>query len=194
MLIRQIVQEINEAQNLDEALQCIVERVAVAMNVEACSIYLACRRQNHYTLAASVGFHQGVKGKVVLGFSEGLVGLVGEREEPINLSEAQTHPRYRYFPETGEERYQAFLGVPIIHQRKVVGIVVVQQREPRRFNEGEEAFLVTVCAQLAGYIAHAQLAGIVCADSKKWTSRSNLTWHGCGTWYCSGQSGCLVIC
>ncbi|MDO8310581.1 MAG: putative PEP-binding protein, partial [Sideroxyarcus sp.] len=81
------------------------------------------------------------------------------REEPINLEHAEAHPSYQYFPETGEERYSAFLGVPIIHHRKVLGVLVVQQAEQRRFDEGEEAFLVTMSAQLAGVIAHAEATG-----------------------------------
>ncbi|MBN9287688.1 MAG: phosphoenolpyruvate--protein phosphotransferase [Gammaproteobacteria bacterium 39-13] len=164
-VLRQIVQEVNEAQNLSEVLSIIVQRVSATMGVEACSVYLADRQQERYLLAASVGFLEGVDGKVHIHFSEGLVGLVGEREEPINLSDAPNHPRYRYFPETGEERYQAFLGVPIIHQRKLVGILVVQQRQPRRFDEGEVAFLVTISAQLAGIVVHAQTAGLISDES-----------------------------
>ncbi len=160
-VLRQIVQEVNEAQDLNEVLRIIVERVSSAMGVEACSAYLLDRRKHHYLLAASVGFLDGADGNVAIHLSEGLVGLVGEREEPINLSDAPTHPRYRYFPETGEERYSAFLGVPMIHQRKVVGILVIQQRQPRRFDEGEVAFLVTVSAQLASYIAHAKTAEMI---------------------------------
>src|SRR5690606_23831660 len=76
-------------------------------------------------------------------------------------SDAQAHPRYRYFPETGEERFKSFLGVPIIHHRKVLGVLVVQQRESRSFDEGEEAFLVTISAQLAGVIAHGEATGVI---------------------------------
>ena len=90
---------------------------------------------------------------------EGLVGLVAAREEPVNLDQAEAHPKFAYFPETGEERYSAFLGVPIIHHRKVMGVLVVQQVKGRTFDEGEEAFLVTMSAQLSGVIAHAEATG-----------------------------------
>jgi phosphotransferase system enzyme I (PtsP) len=93
--------------------------------------------------------------------NEGLVGLVGTREEPLNLENAADHPRYRYFAETGEERFASFLGAPIIHHRRVVGVVVIQQKERRQFDEGEEAFLVTMSAQLAGVIAHAEATGSI---------------------------------
>jgi len=160
-VLRQIVQEVNDAQDLQEVLGIMVQRVSESIQTEACSVYLADKREKYYKLAASIGFTEGIDGKVTIGFSEGLVGLVGEREEPINLSHASQHKRYRYFPETGEEKYQAFLGVPLIHQRKLVGIVVVQQREPRRFDEDEVAFLVTVSAQLASIITNAHISGML---------------------------------
>ena len=174
-ILRQIVQEVNEAQDLQEVLRIIVSHVSHAMKVEACSVYLVDHR--HYLLAASVGFLDGVDGKLTIQFSEGLVGLVGDREEPLNLSDASNHPHYRYFPETGEERYNSFLGVPMIYQRKLIGILVVQQRQPRRFDEGEVAFLVTVSAQLAGYIAHAQIAGRFCSMTSTALSGPT-TFHG----------------
>ncbi|MEE2735848.1 MAG: GAF domain-containing protein [Pseudomonadota bacterium] len=89
---------------------------------------------------------------------EGLVGFVGDRAEPLNLNDAQSHPRNRFIAGLGEEPFHSFLGVPIIHHRKVLGVLVVQQKETRRFNESEESFLITLSAQLAGVIAHAILS------------------------------------
>ena len=94
-----------------------------------------------------------------MGLDEGLVGYVAERAEPINLEDAQNHPRNRYFEEIGEEPYHEFLGVPIIHHRKTLGVLVVQQKETRRFDESEEALLITLSAQLAGVNAHAEATG-----------------------------------
>ncbi len=108
---------------------------------------------------ASAGLNQSAVGQVSLAPSEGIVGEVGERAEPINVEDAASHPSYLYVVETGEERFHAYLGVPIIHQRKVLGVLVVQQKERRRFSEKEEAFLVTMSAQLAGVIAHAEVTG-----------------------------------
>lgn len=94
---------------------------------------------------------------------------MGLREEPINLKMASSHPKYRYIKETGEEKFHAFLGVPIIHHRMTLGVLVVQQKEQRRFDEHEEAFLVTMSAQLAGVIAHAEATGSlhVTVDTQK---------------------------
>ncbi len=161
-ILRNIVQEVNSARDLQEALDVIVSRVQKAMSTEVCSVYLLDPATNRYILMATEGLYQQAVGQVSLGYSEGLIGLVGSREEPINLEDAPSHPRYRYFPETGEERFRSFLGVPIIHHRRVLGVLVVQQRESSRcFDEGEEAFLVTVSAQLAGVIAHSEATGAI---------------------------------
>ncbi|MEX0605653.1 MAG: phosphoenolpyruvate--protein phosphotransferase [Marinobacter sp.] len=160
--LRNIVQEVNSARDLQEALDIIVSRVQAAMNTEVCSVYLLDPETNRYILMATEGLYKKAVGKVSLAHSEGLIGLVGSREEPINLEDAPAHPRYRYFAETGEERFRSFLGVPIIHHRRVLGVLVVQQRESSRcFDEGEEAFLVTVSAQLAGVIAHSEATGAI---------------------------------
>jgi phosphotransferase system enzyme I (PtsP) len=84
---------------------------------------------------------------------------VAAKEEPLNLQDADQHPNFAYFEETGEAPFHSFLGVPIIHHRKVLGVLVLQQETRRRFASEEEAFVVTVCAQLSGAIAHAEATG-----------------------------------
>jgi phosphotransferase system enzyme I (PtsP) len=156
--LRSIVLEVNAARDMKTALAIIVTRVKQVMATQVCSVYLRDTK-GEYVLMATDGLNADAVGKVRLASGEGLVGRVVVREEPINLEHAEAHPSYQYFPETGEERYSAFLGVPIIHHRKVLGVLVVQQVEQRRFDEGEEAFLVTMSAQLAGVIAHAEATG-----------------------------------
>lgn len=159
--LRKIVQEVNAAKDLKAALTIIVQRVKEAMGSQVCSVYLLDPESNRFVLMATEGLNKRSIGKVSMAPNEGLVGLVGSREEPLNLEDAATHPRYRYFAETGEERYASFLGAPIIHHRRVMGVLVVQQKERRQFDEGEEAFLVTMSAQLAGVIAHAEATGTI---------------------------------
>lgn len=153
-----IVQEVGVAKDLQSVLEIIVDRVKTAMKTDVCSIYLR-DGGGKYTLMATRGLNADAVGEVRLTREEGLVGWVVSREEPINLDDAESHPRYQYFPETGEERFSSFLGVPVIHHRAVLGVLVVQQTERRRFDESEEAFLVTISAQLAGAIAHAEATG-----------------------------------
>ncbi|MGE7354562.1 phosphoenolpyruvate--protein phosphotransferase [Pseudomonas qingdaonensis] len=159
--LRKIVQEVNSAKDLKTALGIIVLRVKEAMGSQVCSVYLLDPESNRFVLMATEGLNKRSIGKVSMAPNEGLVGLVGTREEPLNLENAADHPRYRYFAETGEERFASFLGAPIIHHRRVVGVLVIQQKERRQFDEGEEAFLVTMSAQLAGVIAHAEATGSI---------------------------------
>ena len=178
-MLRSIVQEVNSATDLGDVLGIIVSRVQEAMHTEVCSIYLLDPQQNRYVLMATKGLNSDAVGKVTLGHSEGLVGLVGVREEPINLEHAQEHERYRYFPETGEERFESFLGVPIIHHKKVLGVIVVQQASnSRRFDEGEEAFLVTVSAQLAGVIAHSEATSVIAGVSPTGAKAHDIVFKG----------------
>ncbi len=107
-ILRSLVQEVNGARDLQEALDIIVSRVQNAMGTEVCSVYLLDPASNRYILMATEGLYREAVGQVSLAYSEGLIGLVGSREEPINLEDAPSHPRYRYFPETGEERFRSF--------------------------------------------------------------------------------------
>lgn len=157
--LHRLIQEVNAAHSLKHALDIIVHRVSEAMRVDVCSVYLVDREADEYVLMASLGLNPVAVGKVRLRRGEGLVGLVGERAEPVNLDKADQHPRFRYFPETGEERFHAFLGVPIIHFGQLLGVLIVQQVEARQFDDDEVAFLMTMAAQLSGAIAHSELSG-----------------------------------
>ena len=160
-MLRMISQEVNAAKDLPAALAIIVKQVRVAMNSHVCSVYLYEPDRDRYLLMATEGLNKRAVGKVSMASNEGLVGLVGSRAETITLEDAMSHPRFLYFAETGEERYASFLGTPIIHHRQVLGVLVVQQKERRQFDEGDEAFLVTMSAQLSGVIAHAEATGSI---------------------------------
>ena len=160
-MLRLISQEVNAAKDLPAALAIIVKQVRVAMNSHVCSVYLYDPERDRYVLMATEGLNKRAVGKVSMASHEGLVGLVGSRSETLTLEDATSHPRFVYFPETGEERYASFLGTPIIHHRQVLGVLVVQQKERRQFDEGDEAFLVTMSAQLSGVIAHAEATGSI---------------------------------
>jgi len=161
--LRRLVQEVNQARNLDQALSIIVHSVKAVMNVGVCSVYLR-DSDGAFILMATDGLNEKAVGKVRLQEGEGLVSLVASRAEPINLRSALAHPKYHYFPETGEEAYHGFLGVPIIHHRRVVGVLVVQDHAAQSFNEESETFMITVAAQLAGAIAHAEVSGDIASS------------------------------
>ena len=103
-MLRTISQEVNAAKDLPAALAIIVKQVRVAMNSHVCSVYLYEAARDRYILMATEGLNKGSVGKVSMASHEGLVGLVGSRAETITLEDATNHPRFLYFPQTGEER------------------------------------------------------------------------------------------
>ncbi len=159
--LRRIVLEFSQEAELQDALERMVYRVKKAMQTDCCSIYLADYHQQHFILMASDGLAKASHGQASVGFSEGLVGLVGQREEPLNIADAQQHQDFIHAPEIEEDDFNAFLGTPIIHQRKVLGILAIQQKESRYFTENDEAFLVTLSAQLASALANAEVKSLL---------------------------------
>lgn len=173
--LKEIVQEISQIPVLDEALTCIAQRLVEVMHIDCCSVYLANYKDKSFDLVATEGLSVDAVGKVSIGFSEGLIGLIGQKEEPINIPDAHAHPHFKLYPEVKEESYHAFLGAPIIHQRRVLGIITVQQKQSRRFGEEEEAFLVTLAAQMALEIANAEVRGALrVGEMKHQSNRPNI--------------------
>lgn len=160
-ILRHIIQEVSSAPSFDEALEIMVKRIANALATQACSIFLLDRHRGEYVLVATQGLNPQAIGKVRVPINQGIIGLVGEREEPINIEDASKHPKFLHIAEIKEESYRAFLGTPIIYHRQVLGVLIVQHQEVRKFDESEEAFLVTLATQLASIIAHAESTGVL---------------------------------
>lgn len=156
-----IIQEVSAAADVNHALRIVVEQTKTALQTDAVSIFLTDHEQGEHVLMATEGLNKALIGKVRLKWGEGLVGLIARREQPVNLADAPQHPSFHYMPELGEENFHAYFGVPIIHQRQLLGVLVAQEQQPRRFDEEEGAFLITLAAQLAGAIAHAQATGLL---------------------------------
>ena len=185
--LRSIVQKVNGARDLQSALDIIVHKVRQALDTQVCSVFLLDKDINAHVLMASDGLKKESVGHVSLEAGEGLVGLVAKHAEPINLQDASLHPSFHYLKDTGEENYHSFLGVPIIHHRSVLGVLVVQHEERRRFDESEEAFLITLSAQLSGVIAHAEATGAVEGVSPSGHKTSDTVFSGV-----SGSSGVAI--
>ncbi|WP_312227811.1 phosphoenolpyruvate--protein phosphotransferase [Pseudescherichia sp.] len=158
--LREIVEKVASAPRLNEALDILVTDICLAMNTEVCSVYLADHDRRCYYLMATRGLKKPRGRTITLAFDQGIVGLVGRLAEPINLADAQKHPSFKYIPSVKEERFRAFLGVPIIQRRQLLGVLVVQQRELRQFDESEESFLVTLATQMAAILSQSQLAAL----------------------------------
>ena len=152
---RQIVHEVNLAPSLHHALALIVHGVKDALPVDACAVYLTDIENDQFVLMASDGLDATSVGQLRVG-PEGLVGLIVERRELVVLTKAAAHPRYRVSPETGEERYGSFTGMPLIHYQRVLGVLAAWKRMHHRFDKDEVTFFVTIAAQLARAIHQAE--------------------------------------
>jgi phosphotransferase system, enzyme I, PtsP len=141
--------------NAQAKLDKVVEVIGGALASEVCSIYLL--RDGALELFATRGLNEAAVHVTRLGLGEGLVGTIADNVETLNLDEAASHPNFRYMPETGEERFHSFAGVPIIRSEKAVGVVCVQHVEPRKYLEVEIEALQTVAMVLAELIANANL-------------------------------------
>ncbi|PZO74460.1 MAG: peptidase, partial [Sphingomonas hengshuiensis] len=136
-------------------LNSVVRIIAEALDSEVCSIYLL--REGLLELFATVGLSQDAVHVTKLAPGEGLVGTIVANVETLNLAEAATHPDFAYRPETGEEVYHSFAGVPIIRRERAVGVLAVQHADPRRYADVEIEALQTVAMVLSELIANADL-------------------------------------
>ena len=157
--LRLIIQDVNDASDLKQALNIIVQRSREVMRVDAVSVYFRDEITNQLVLMASDGLNQPAIGKIRFDLGQGLVGFVFDRAEPLNIKDAHEHPNYCFVSETGEILFHGFLGVPIIQHRNVLGVLVARRTEKRRFSANGETFLVTLAAQLAGAISYAAKMG-----------------------------------
>ncbi|MBX9797715.1 phosphoenolpyruvate--protein phosphotransferase [Sphingomonas sp.] len=139
-------------------LNRVVQIIAEATQSEVCSIYLL--REGVLELYATQGLDQGAVHVTMLAPGEGLVGTIAHDVEPLNLDEAASHPNFAFRPETGEERYHSFAGVPIIRRERAVGVLCVQHVEPHRYADVEIEALQTVAMVLSELIANADLIDI----------------------------------
>jgi phosphotransferase system, enzyme I, PtsP len=156
VLLRRLREVMAEPETAQAKLDKIVSLIAANMVAEVCSIYVM-RSGNVLELYATEGLNAAAVHKSVLKAGEGLVGLIAEQAIGLNLSDAQHHPAFKYLPETGEEIYQSFLGVPIMRGGSVIGVLVVQNRTQRHYSEEEEEALQTTAMVLAEIIASGEL-------------------------------------
>ena len=154
--------------DLRDTLDRVVAAIAAGMEAEVCSLYLFDPQRERVVLRATVGLDRESVGRVSMKLNEGLVGLVLEKEEAICVPDAISHPRYKYFPETGEERYHTFLGVPLFDGRhKPLGVLVTQTLERRKFTKSEIRLLGTAANQVAQILRHFRLRETLATREKE---------------------------
>ena len=136
-------------------LNRVVDIIGDNLDSEVCSIYLL--REGMLELFATRGLEQSAVHVTRLGVGEGLTGTIAQNIETLNLDEAATHPEFQYRPETGEERFHSFAGVPIVRRERAIGVLTVQHTDPRKYEEVEIEALQTVAMVLAELIHNADL-------------------------------------
>jgi phosphotransferase system enzyme I (PtsP) len=156
------------SRDLRETIDLIVATIAAGLETEVCSLYLFDPKRERLVLRATVGLQQESVGKVSMRVDEGLVGMVIETGESQAVEDAISHPRYKYFPETGEERYHTFLGVPVQNGRdRPIGVLVVQTRRRRKFTAGEIRLLKAAANQVAQVLSHYRLRETLATKEKE---------------------------
>src|SRR3954449_1445006 len=160
VLLRRLREVMAEPVSAQERLDKVVVLIAANMVAEVCSVYVL-RVDGTLELYATEGLKPEAVHQTVLRQDEGLVGLVASEANPINLSDAQSHPAFSYRAETGEEIYHSFLGVPVLRAGNTLGVLVVQNRARRTYSEEEVEALQTTSMVLAEMIASGELQSIV---------------------------------
>ena len=150
LLLREAAQLLARSHSQTEALGRLVNYVAARLHLDVCSIYLL--EQGELVLRATQGLRPESVGKVRMSPSEGLTGLVFETERPLFTSRADEHPRFKYFPETGEERFRSFGGIPLLRRGQCVGVLTVQTVREYAFKDNEVVALETLAEQVVGLI------------------------------------------
>jgi len=159
VLLRRLREVMAEPVSAQDRLDKVVVLIAANMVAEVCSVYVL-RVDGTLELYATEGLKHEAVHETVLKADEGLVGLVASEANPINLSDAQAHPAFSFRPETGEEIYHSFLGVPVLRAGNTLGVLVVQNRARRTYTEEEEEALQTTAMVLAEMIASGELSSI----------------------------------
>jgi phosphotransferase system, enzyme I, PtsP len=165
-LLADVAEIVSRSHDLEETLANVTELVSKRLDADVCSIYTVDTGQQTLTLSSTIGLRSTAVGQVTLDMGEGLVGLAASGGEPIALEHAPAHSQYRYFPETGEERFESFLAAPLIVQGIVIGVIVIQTVEARRFDEPDIELLQTCASLLAPVVVNAQLLALMAASDE----------------------------
>jgi glycogen phosphorylase len=161
-----------------ETLMRVVELIAQHFQTDVCSVYLLEPDRSYLVLAATVGLRHECIGTLRLALNEGLAGLVAEEVRPIAVEQVQSHPRFKYFRESGEDDLQSFLGVPLTDRGILQGVLVVQTKEQRKFNAHEIQTIAEAAAQVAPVVREARTLDrfIAPAQERLWSLARNLWW------------------
>ncbi len=156
--LKQIINEFVVTREIERKLQLLVCNIHKKIACDSCSVFLVDEQNRQLVLMATEGFYQEAVGVVRLPLNNSLSGLVVKRAEPISLDDCSQHPAYYYVPETGEEAFHGYIGVPVIHNRTVLAVITLHQKAKACFDVDSETFLITIASQIADNLAHARIS------------------------------------
>ena len=176
--LEEIGRLVSQSGNAAETLTNVVHLIQRRFETDVCSVYLLEPDRANLVLAATIGLRPESVGHVRMRLTEGLAGLVAEQLRPQFVSDATTHPRFKYFPEAGEDLYRSFLGVPVIDRGLLQGVLVVQTVEPRIFSPDDVRMFVLAGTQLAPIVSEARTLGhfVAPAHQRLGALAQNLSW------------------
>ena len=178
LTLEEIENLVHEGGKPVETLTNVVALIANRFNADVCSAYLLEPDRANLVLAATLGLKRECVGTLRMSLKEGLAGLVAESLRPVAVEQASRHPRFKYFPEAGEDACQSFLGVPLIDRGVLQGVIVLQTSTPRTFDEAEIQTFTAAAAQVAPIVSEARTLDRFIAPSqeKLWGLARNLWW------------------
>lgn len=156
-ILEDIGKIITESARPHRTLEKIVELVAGKFNIDVCSVYLLDTDKQFLVLQATVGLRKESTGRVRMSVHEGLTGLVLEKMRPVFVVDPAAHPRYRFFEKSGEEIYMTYLGVPLVHLRNPLGVLVVQTVHKDAVTESDIGLFSTIASQISATVAYTGL-------------------------------------
>ncbi len=183
LTLEEVSQLVAHSHDPHETLTNIVHLIQERFRTAVCSVYVLEPGGSELVLGATVGLKPECVGRVRMRLNEGLTGLVAEKMTPVTVGDAFQHPRFKYFPEAGEDLYHSFLGVPLIAGGALQGVLVVQTAEAHVFSSNEVRTLVTVGSQLAPLVSDARLLERIVAaahepESARATAPAADVWRG----------------
>src|SRR6516165_3894124 len=159
LTLEEISRLVSHSHDPAETLTNIVQLIQSRFHTAVCSVYLLEAERGELVLGATVGLKPESVGRIRMRLNEGLTGLVAELMAPVNVADAFGHPRFKYFPEAGEDPYHSFLGVPVIDRGLLQGVLIVQTTEPRSFSPEDVRMLTMAGSQLASIVSEARTLG-----------------------------------
>lgn len=166
-ILADVAEIVSRSHDLQETLANVADLVAKRLDADVCSIYLTDADLQNLTLSATIGLDASAVRQVRLAMGEGLVGYVAEQGEPVAVEEARNHPRFKYFPQTREERFVSLLAAPLLMKGATIGVLVIQTVDRRAFDRSDVELLQTCAQLLAPVVVNAQLLALMSGSAEQ---------------------------